>query len=68
MVDMPKLEGLSLRFALERLYKSHLKLGDTSYRPDFMKGSILEQNYRGNKILPGAKLSCGTAVSLVIGG
>ncbi len=68
MVEMPKLEGLSFRFALDRLYKSHLRLGDTTYRPDFMKGSVLEQNYKGNKILPGAKLRWGSAVSLVIGG
>jgi beta-lactam-binding protein with PASTA domain len=68
MVEMPKLEGLSLRFALDRLTKSHLQLGDTTYRPDFMKGSVLEQNYNGNKILPGTKLRWGTAVSLVIGG
>lgn len=68
MVEMPKLEGLSFRFALDRLAKSHLRLGDTTYRPDFMKGSILEQNYNGNKILPGSKLRWGAAVSLVIGG
>ena len=68
MVEMPKLEGLSLRFALEKLDKSHLQLGDTSYRPDFMKGTVLEQNYNGSKILPGTKLRWGAAVSLVIGG
>jgi len=68
MVEMPKLEGLSLRFALDRLAKSHLQLGDTTYRPDFMKGSVLEQNYNGSKILPGTKLRWGTSVSLVIGG
>ncbi len=68
MVDMPKLEGLSLRFALDRLGKSHLQLGDTTYRPDFMKGSVLEQNFNGNKISPGTKLRWGTAINLVIGG
>ena len=68
MVEMPKLEGLSLRFALEKLDKSHLELGDTSYRPDFMKGTVLEQNYNGSKILPGTKLRWGSPVSLVIGG
>lgn len=68
MVEMPKLEGLSLRFALEKLDKSHLQLGDTSYRPDFMKGTVLEQNYNGSKILPGTKLRWGSPVSLVIGG
>jgi beta-lactam-binding protein with PASTA domain len=68
MVEMPKIEGLSFRFALERLNKNHLKLGDTSYRPDFMKGTVLEQDYNGDKILPGTKLRWGSAVSLVIGG
>jgi len=68
MVEMPKIEGLSFRFALERLTKNHLKLGDTTYRPYFMKGTILEQNYNGSKILPGTKLRWGSAVSLVIGG
>ncbi|MDQ6843921.1 MAG: PASTA domain-containing protein [Bacteroidota bacterium] len=68
MVEMPRLEGLSFRFALEKLQKSHLKLGDTTYRADFMKGSILDQTYNGNHILPGTKLRWGSAVSLVIGG
>jgi eukaryotic-like serine/threonine-protein kinase len=68
LVEMPKLEGLSLRFALDRLAKSHLQLGDTTVRPDFMKGSVLEQNYNGSKILPGAKLRWGSHVNLVIGG
>ncbi len=68
LVEMPRLEGLSYRFALENLEKNHLKLGDTTIRADFMKGSILEQNYKGNRILPGTKLRWGSAVSLVIGG
>lgn len=68
MVAVPKLEGLSYRFAYERLIKSHLKLGDTTYRPDFMKGMVLEQNYNGEKIAAGTKLRWGAAVSLVIGG
>lgn len=68
LVEMPRLEGLSYRFAVEKLQKNHLKLGDTTYRADFMKGSILEQNYKGNRILPGTKLRWGSVVSLVIGG
>lgn len=68
MVEMPRLEGLSYRFAIERLVKNHLRLGDTTARPDFMKGTVLEQNYNGNKVLPGDKLLWGTKVDLVIGG
>lgn len=68
MVEMPKIEGLSFRFAMERLNKNHLKLGDTTYRPDFMKGTVLEQDYNGSKVSPGTKLRWGSAVSLIIGG
>ncbi|MEO6638245.1 MAG: PASTA domain-containing protein [Ginsengibacter sp.] len=67
MVEMPRLEGLSFRFAFEKLEKSHLTLGDTTYKPDFMKGSVLQQIFRGNPVLPGTKLRWGSAVSLVIG-
>jgi eukaryotic-like serine/threonine-protein kinase len=68
MIDMPKLEGLSYRFALDKLAKSNLKLGDTTMRPDFMKGSILEQNYNGSKILAGTKIRWGSTIDLVVGG
>jgi eukaryotic-like serine/threonine-protein kinase len=68
MVEMPKLEGLSYRFAVDRINKAHLKLGDTTVRPDFMKGSVLEQDYNGEKIQAGVKLRWGASVSLVIGG
>ena len=67
MIDMPALEGKSLNFALEILKRSHLKLGDTIYRPDFMRGSVLEQLYRGNKITSGSKIPWGSRVDLVIG-
>lgn len=67
MIEMPKLEGLSYRFALDKLFKSNLKLGDTTMRADFMKGSVLEQLYNGNKIEPGTKIIWGSSVSLVVG-
>ena len=67
MILMPKLEGLSLRFALELLDRNHLQLQDTIYKPDFMKGSILEQQYNGSKILPGAKIQWGSKITLVVG-
>ncbi|MDE3213096.1 MAG: PASTA domain-containing protein, partial [Bacteroidota bacterium] len=67
MVSVPKLEGLSLRFAIDRLQKNHLRLGDTTSRPDFMQGTVLEQDYQGSKIAPGAKLQWGSPVNLVIG-
>jgi beta-lactam-binding protein with PASTA domain len=68
MVEMPKLEGLSFRFAADKLAKSHLKLGDTTNRPDFMKGSVLEQHYKGKDIAAGEKVRWGSVIDLVVGG
>ncbi len=68
MIEMPKLEGLSFRFAVDKLTKNHLELGDTTNRPDFMKGSVLEQHYKGKKIEAGAKIRWGSSVDLVVGG
>ncbi len=68
MIDMPALEGKSLNYALIILERSHLKLGDTTFKPDFMRGSILEQLYNGNKIASGTKLPWGSSIDLVIAG
>ena len=67
LIDMPALEGKSLNFALEILRRSHLQLGDTIFRADFMSGSVLEQLYRGKKIKSGSKILWGSRVDLVIG-
>ena len=66
-ISVPKLEGLSFRFAKELLIKNHLLLGDTINRPDFMKGSILEQQYNGNRISAGTKVPWGSKINLVVG-
>lgn len=68
MVEMPNLDGLSFRFAVDKLLKNHLTLGDTTYKPNFMKGSVLEQQYNGKKIDFGAKVRWGSKIDLVIGG
>ncbi|MBP6431089.1 MAG: PASTA domain-containing protein [Ferruginibacter sp.] len=67
LIDMPKLEGLSLNFALDVLMRNHLKLQDTIYRPDFMKGSIIEQQYNGNKITEKTKIPWGSKITLIVG-
>ena len=68
MLEMPKLEGQSLRFALDMLARNHLKLGDTIYKPDFMMGSVLEQQYNGVRIPEKAKIQWGSRITLIIGG
>lgn len=67
MVDMPALQGKTLNYALEILKRSHLSLGDTTFKPDFMMGSVLEQRYKGNNITSGTKLPWGSSIDLVIG-
>jgi eukaryotic-like serine/threonine-protein kinase len=67
-IAMPKLEGLSYRFARDILLKNHLAVGDTTVKPDFMKGSVLEQDYKGDKIEPGTMIPWGSKIDLVIGG
>lgn len=64
---MPKLEGQSMSAALDILERNHLQLEDTIFRPDFMKGYVLEQQYKGNKIAPGASIQWGSKITLVIG-
>jgi beta-lactam-binding protein with PASTA domain len=68
MIDMPALEGKTLNYALVILEHSHLKLGDTTFKPDFMRGSVLEQKYNGNKITYGTKIPWGSQIDLVIAG
>lgn len=68
MIDMPKLEGQNLSFALRMLERNHLQLGDTTFRPDFMMGSVLEQHYNGMRIPEKSKIQWGSRIDLVIGG
>lgn len=68
MIDMPALQGKSLGYAMDILTRSHLVLGDTTFKPDFMMGSVLEQHYNGSLILSGAKLPWGSRIDLVVGG
>ncbi len=68
MIDMPALEGKTLNYALVILEHGHLKLGDTIYKPDFMRGSVLEQLYNGNKIAAGSKIPWGSRIDLVLAG
>ncbi len=67
LIEMPALEDKTLAFALDIMKRAHLKLGDTVYKPDFMRGSVLEQRYRGNSINPGTKIPWGSSIDLVIG-
>ncbi len=64
---MPNLKGYSFRNAEMVLKNMGLKLGDTTYKADFAKNSVLEQLYNGKQIAAGTKLRMGSAIGLVIG-
>jgi beta-lactam-binding protein with PASTA domain len=65
-VEVPKLNGLSYRNAEMVLRNLGLRVGDTTFRTDFAKNTVLEVLYQGKMITPGAKIKMGTSVDLVI--
>jgi beta-lactam-binding protein with PASTA domain len=66
MVDMPNLLGFSFRNAEMTLENMGLRVGDTSFKSDFAKNSVLEQSYKGQPIKPGTKIQMGSAIDLVL--
>ncbi len=66
-VEMPNLVGYSFRNAEMVLKNMDLRIGDTTFKPDFAKNAILEQLYNGSSITPGTKIRKGSSISLVMG-
>jgi eukaryotic-like serine/threonine-protein kinase len=66
-IEMPNLVGFSFRSAEMELKNMGLRVGDTAYRTDFAKNSVLEQRYKGSIIAPGTKIRMGSAISFVLG-
>jgi eukaryotic-like serine/threonine-protein kinase len=67
LIEMPNLVGYSFRNAEMVLKNMDLKIGDTTFKPDFAANAILEQNYNGAPIKPGTKIRKGSTISLVLG-
>jgi beta-lactam-binding protein with PASTA domain len=67
MIDMPNLIGYSFRNAEMNLSNAGLRVGDTIYKADFAKNSVLDQLYKGQHIAPGAKIQMGSDITLVLG-
>lgn len=66
-VEVPKLTGLSFRNAEMVLRNLGLRIGDTTYRTDFAKNTVLEATYMGKALSTGDKIKMGTSINLVIG-
>jgi beta-lactam-binding protein with PASTA domain len=67
IVEMPNLTGYSYRNAEMVLKNMDLRIGDTTFKPDFAKNAVLEQLYNGTAIAPGTKIRKGSVISLVLG-
>ncbi|MFL5771533.1 MAG: PASTA domain-containing protein [Flavisolibacter sp.] len=67
-VSLPNLIGFSFRNAEMTLNSQGLRLGDTTYRADFAKNSVLEMSYNGNPVKPGDKVKVGSVIDLVLAG
>ncbi|MCC7401819.1 MAG: PASTA domain-containing protein [Chitinophagaceae bacterium] len=67
LVPMTNLVGFSFRSAVMSLQNMGLRLGDTIYKPDFARNSVLDQWYNGQTISPGTKIPMGSSITLVLG-
>lgn len=66
-VKMPQLQDVSLRQAEIMLTAKGLILGSVIYKPSPYENAVLEQLYRGRYIAPGADISMGEVITLVVG-
>ncbi len=67
VVPMPNLVSMTLRNAILLLHQFGLKIGDTVFKPDFARNSVLDQQYKGETIKPNTQIQQGSSVTLVVG-
>jgi eukaryotic-like serine/threonine-protein kinase len=67
LVEMPNLVNYSFRNAEMVLANLGLKVGDTTFEPDFATNTVLKQLYDGELMAPGKKIRKGSVISLVLG-
>ncbi len=66
-VQMPNLIGMSFRNAALIMKQYGLQLGDTIFKPDFAKNSVLDQMYNDASIKTGTQIQEGSKITLVLG-
>ena len=66
-VEMPNLIGLSFKSAQLYLESLGLQLGDTTYKPDIARNSVLSQKFEGREIKQGTRIPIGSKINFVIG-
>lgn len=65
-VVMPNLVGMSFRNAEIVIRQFGFKMGDTIYKPDFTRNTVLNQSIDGKEVQPGTKLPMGSKISLTL--
>ena len=66
-IQMPNLVSMSFRAAVNVLRQYGLNMGDTIFKPDFARNSVLNQQYKGETIKPGTSIQQGSSITLVLG-
>jgi beta-lactam-binding protein with PASTA domain len=66
-IQMPNLVSMSFRAAVNVLRQYGLKMGDTIFKPDFARNSVLDQQFNGETIKPGTNIQQGSSIALVLG-
>jgi eukaryotic-like serine/threonine-protein kinase len=67
LIRMPKVTDLSLHSAEMQLKQVGLMKGQIIFKPDLAENTVLEQQFNGAKIEPGAMISKGSMVDLIVG-
>lgn len=65
-VNLPNINGATLRAAEMALEGAGLRRGDTTSRPSFAPGTVLEMLVDGKPMKPGDKVKMGTKIDLVV--
>lgn len=68
LVTVPNFVGQTFRSVEMQLRTLGFKLGDTTFKPDFAVGSVLEQSINGVVLKPGTSIPMGSKIDLVLGG
>jgi len=66
-VEVPKLTDVSLRQAKVLLESKGFALGNVEMRPSEFNDLVLDQKYKGQTIISGARLDNGSTIDLVVG-
>lgn len=65
-IKMPNLKDASMRQAAMMLKSSGLNMGRIIYKPDYANNVVLEMQFKGRTLSPGAEIRKGSYIDLVI--